>query len=48
MPVARIVPFKAAHGQAELDAALVRMDERRKRFSLRDLSVKELISEGRP
>lgn len=48
-PVARIVPMTPAiDPEAELKAALVRMDERRKRLSLKGLSVKDLINEGRP
>lgn len=46
-PVARIVPLDHAPDD-EVSAALARMDERRKRLSLRGLSVKELINEGRP
>lgn len=47
-PVARIVPFGPERDRAALEAALARMDERRRRLSVRGLSVKELINEGRP
>lgn len=46
-PVARIVPLDHAPDD-EVKAALARMEERRKRLSLRGLSVEDLINEGRP
>jgi antitoxin (DNA-binding transcriptional repressor) of toxin-antitoxin stability system len=47
-PVARIVPVEFRRSGTTLEAALVRMDERRKRLGPHGLSVKELINEGRP
>ena len=48
VPVARLVPAGTRPDRAAIEAALRRMDERRKSMSLKGLSLRELIDEGRP
>ena len=46
-PVAQIVSFDAARRMAAVRKAMADMDEIRKRTSLGELEIKELINEGR-
>ena len=46
-PVAQLIPVSAAMRRKEAEAAVARIRERRKGVILGDLSIKELINEGR-
>jgi antitoxin (DNA-binding transcriptional repressor) of toxin-antitoxin stability system len=48
VPVARVVPLPVSSDDDVIEAAIRRMDERRKHLSLGGLSIKDLIDEGRP
>lgn len=48
VPVAKVIPLPAHPDDDVVEAAMRRMDERRRHLSLGGLSIKELIDEGRP